>query len=425
VSPTPGETALTVVGIGADGWTGLSPGARQALGDAEVVFGADRQLVLLPDLAATLVAWPKPLLPRLGSLLTEHPDRRQVVLASGDPTFHGIATTIARVLPGRPLRILPHPSSLSLACARLGWAQQDVDVASLVGRPPAALHPLVQPGRRILVLAQDAGSPSQVAALLRGRGFGPSRLIALSNLDAETEQRVERTADTWPQPGTEAQAGWPSGTRAEPLTVLAIEVHPGPDADRLSIVPGLPDDAYENDGQLTKRHVRAITLSSLAPSPGELLWDIGGGAGSIGIEWLRQHPTCRAVSVERDPERVARIRRNAETLGVPRLELVTGSAPEALRTLAENGTPDAIFIGGGASAPGLVETCWEALRPGGRLVANVTTLDSEQVVYAAHDRYGGELTRIEITRAAPIGRFTGWRPAMPVTQWVVQKGTHQ
>jgi precorrin-6Y C5,15-methyltransferase (decarboxylating) len=199
---------------------------------------------------------------------------------------------------------------------------------------------------------------------------------------------------------------------------LAVECVPGPDADRLSVVPGLPDDAYENDGQLTKRHVRAITLSSLAPCPGELLWDVGGGAGSIGIEWLRQHPSNAAVCVERDAERVTRIQRNAEALGVPRLDVVTGSAPQALAGLP---TPDAIFIGGGAGSPGMIDTCWQALRPGGRLVANVTTLESEQAVYAAQARHGGDLTRIEITRAAPIGRFTGWRPAMPVTQWVVQK----
>jgi precorrin-6Y C5,15-methyltransferase (decarboxylating) len=200
--------------------------------------------------------------------------------------------------------------------------------------------------------------------------------------------------------------------------VLALECRAGPDADRLAAVPGLPDRAYENDGQLTKRQVRAITVSSLAPSPGQLLWDVGGGAGSIGIEWMRTHPACAAICVERDAERVQRIRRNAERLGVPGLDVVTGSAPAALNGLR---TPDAIFIGGGAGTAGMIDTCWQALRPGGRLVVNVTTLDSEQAIYAGYGTYGGELTRIEITRAAPIGRYTGWRPAMPVTQWVVDK----
>jgi precorrin-6Y C5,15-methyltransferase (decarboxylating) len=407
---------LTVVGIGADGWAGLGPAGRAALTTAEVIFGADRQLALLPpDLPADRVAWPTPLLAKMGALLAEQAGRRRAVLASGDPTLYGIASTIARVAPELSQVIVPHLSSVSLACARLGWAQQDVEVSSLVARPLPTLYRLIQPGRRILILAQDAHSPARIAGLLRERGFGPSRLIALSNLDAEAEQRVDCTADDWPE------IGWPNGAGPEPLTVVGVECVPGPDAVRLPLVPGLPDDGYENDGQLTKRHVRAITLSSLAPSPGELLWDVGGGAGSIGIEWLRADPTCAALCVERDPERVARIHRNADRLGVG-LSVVTGSAPQALTGLP---TPDAVFIGGGAGTPGMIETCWQALRPGGRLVVNVTTLESEQAVYAGHELHGGELTRIEITRAAPIGRFTGWRPAMPVTQWVVEKGIDQ
>jgi precorrin-6B C5,15-methyltransferase / cobalt-precorrin-6B C5,C15-methyltransferase len=407
------EPAVTIVGIGADGWAGLGPTGRAALTDAEVIFGSSRQLEMVPpELVAVRVTWPKPLVEDLAGLLAEHAGRRRAVLASGDPTLYGIASTIARRCPELAQVVVPHPSSVSLACARLGWAQQDVDVISLLARPLPALHLVVHAGRRVLVLAEGAQSPARVAELLRARGFGRSRLIALSNLGAEDEQRVECSADEWPA------TGWPEGTTAEPLTVLGFERRPGPDADRLSLVPGLPDDAYENDGQLTKRHVRAITLSSLAPSPGERLWDVGGGAGSIGIEWLRLHPSCEALCVERDPERVARIQRNAEALGVPRLHVVTGDAPQVLTGLP---TPDAVFIGGGAGRPGMIEACWQALAPGGRLVVNVTTLESEQAVYAARDRHGGELTRIEITRAAPIGRFTGWRPAMPVTQWVVTK----
>jgi precorrin-6Y C5,15-methyltransferase (decarboxylating) len=414
-SPSSPSSRLSVVGIGADGWAGLGPAGREALATAQVIFGASRQLALLPaELDADRITWPSPLSAQLAGLLDAQAGRRRAVLASGDPTLYGIASTIARVAPDIGLLIVPHPSSVSLACARLGWVQQDVEVASLVARPLSALHRAVQPGAQILVLAQGADSPAQVAGLLRDRGYGPSRLIALSNLDAKDEQRVERTADAWPE------TGWPDGTSAEPLTVLGVECVPGPDAVRLPVVAGLPDDAYENDGQLTKRQVRAITLSSLGPVPGELLWDVGGGAGSIGIEWMRQHPACAALCVERDPERAARIQRNADQLGVPRLAVVIGSAPQALAGLP---TPDAIFIGGGAGTPGMIDACWQALRPGGRLVANVTTVESEQAVYAARAVHGGELTRIEITRAAPIGRFTGWRPAMPVTQWVVEKPT--
>ena len=409
------SAAVTVVGIGADGWPGLTSVAREAIDAAEVIFGSARQLALLsPDVEAEQVTWPRPMVPALAGLLDAQAGRRRVVLASGDPTFNGIATTIGRLLPDLPLTIVPHTSSVSLACARLGWAQQDVEVVSLLSGPVELVHPALQPGRQLLVLAASADTPAELAALLRRRGFGLTRLTALSDLGAEHEQRVEALAAEWPA------EGWPDGTRAAALTVLAVDGLPGPDADRLSRVPGLPDTAYENDGQLTKRHVRAITLASLAPSPGELLWDVGGGAGSIGIEWMRHHPACRAITVERDSERSARIRRNAVALGVPGLEVITGSAPQALTGLP---VPDAIFIGGGAGDEALIAHCWQALPPGGRMVVNVTTLESEQIVLAARARHGGELARIEISRAAPIGRYTGWRPALPVTQWTATKWT--
>jgi precorrin-6Y C5,15-methyltransferase (decarboxylating) len=417
-SPEPTEAdSVAVIGIGADGWPGLGPAAQASLIGAEVVFGSERQLDLLPaTVTAQRITWPTPLLPALAGVLSAQAGRRRAVLASGDPTFHGIAASIARVAPELRLTIAAHVSSVSLACARLGWAQQDVEVVSLVGRPPELVQPAITAGRRLLVLAADDGSPAQVAAVLRARGFGGSRLVALSDLGAVGEQRVESSAQDWPG------EGWPAGAVPKPLTVLAIDCRADPSALRLSRSPGLPDAAYENDGQLTKRHVRAITLSSLAPVPGELLWDVGGGAGSIGIEWMRHHPSCRAISVERDPDRVERIRRNAGTLGVPGLRVILGSAPEALAGLP---APDAVFLGGGAGSPGLIEACWDALAAGGRLVVNVTTLESEQAVTAARARLGGELTRIEITRAAPIGRYTGWRPAMPVTQWVVRREVSQ
>lgn len=410
VSPPPEH--LVVAGIGAQGWPELPPGTREALLRADVVFGGQRQLDLLPDeVGARRVTWPSPLLRALPLLLVKTPGTAKVVLASGDPTFFGIATTIARVAPGFELTVLPHPSSVSLACARLGWAQQDTETVSLVGRPPATLGPAISPGRRLLVLVPDANSPATVAAMLRERGFGPSELTALSDLGADGESRVSATAQEWPQHGLPAHA--PAAARE--LTVLAVVCRPGPDPVRLPRTPGLPDEVYEHDGQLTKRHVRALTLAALAPEPGELLWDVGGGAGSIGIEWMRSHPSCRAISVERDPQRTERIVRNAERLGVPGLQVRTAQAPDGL---AEMPTPDAIFIGGGLTAPGMLEFCRQALAPGGRLVANATTLESEALLARARAEHGGSLTRFEIARATPIGRFTGWRPAMPVTQWV-------
>ncbi|GAB3239556.1 bifunctional cobalt-precorrin-7 (C(5))-methyltransferase/cobalt-precorrin-6B (C(15))-methyltransferase [Kineosporia babensis] len=410
-----------MAGIGAEGWGGLAAAAQEAIRQADVVFGGERQLALLPpEVTARQVAWPTPLVRALPMLLVKTPGAHKVVLASGDPTFFGIATTIARVVPGFDLTVLPHPSSVSLACARMGWAQQEVEVVSLVGRPLAMLQPSVAPRRRLLVLVPNGEIPAQVAKLLRERGFGPSELTALSNLgaiegpDTAGESRVSASADEWPANGFPLHA--PHGPQS--LTVLAITCTAGPTPTRLSRVPGLPDEAYENDGQLTKRHVRAVTLSALAPEPGELLWDVGGGAGSIGIEWLRTHPSCTAISVERDPERARRITRNAELLGVPHLQVKTGEAPAELAGLP---TPDAIFVGGGLTAPGLLEHCWEALAPGGRIVVNVTTLESEMLLAQAKASYGGTLAKIEIARATAIGRFTGWRPAMPVTQWTAWK----
>lgn len=401
---------LAVVGIGADGWAGLVGPGRDALVGADVIFGSARQLRLLPDtVGAERVEWPMPLLPTLVATLAAHPGGRRVVLASGDPTFHGIAPTLARLLPEVQLDVVPHPSSVSLACARLGWAQQDIALVSAVGRSLGALHVHVHPGRRVLVLAGSPSIPAEACHLLRERGFGPSVVTALSELGGPGEQRVSAIADSWPD------RGWPPGAVPSALTVFAVECVPGPAAVRLPLTPGLPDDAYEHDGQLTKRHVRALTLAALAPSPGELLWDVGGGAGSVGIEWMRSHPSCRAVAVEQDEVRAKRIVRNAVTLGVPGIEVVLGSAPSVLAGLA---SPDAVFIGGGMTAPGLVEACWTALRHGGRIVANVTTLESERVVLGVREQFGGTLTRVELAHEAPVGRFTGWRPAMPVTQWV-------
>ncbi len=406
--PARPPAAVTVVGIGADGWEGVPDGSRAALLDAEVVIGAPRQLDLLPPAyAGERIAWPSPLRPAVPGLLAAHAGRRVAVLASGDPMFYGIGRAVTEVLGSGAVRVLPHPSSVSHACARLGWPLEDVEVVTLVGRPAARLAAALHEGRRLLVLSADAATPAEVAALLRDRGFGPSRMRVLEQLGGAKERTTASTsADDWQEaPG-------------DPLNIVAVECHRAPDAPRLGAVPGLPDAAYEHDGQLTKRHIRAATLGVLAPAPGELLWDVGGGSGSIAIEWMRTHPTCRAVTVERDPVRAERITRNADRLGVPALRVVTGAAPAVL---AELPTPDAVFIGGGLTAPGLLDACWEALPAGGRLVANTVTLESEALLADAHRRHGGELVRLAVAHAVPVGGFTGWRQAMPVTQWAVRK----
>lgn len=398
---------VVVVGIGADGWDGLSPRARRAVENADVLRGSARQLGLVPgDVPAVRVPWPSPMAPALAALLTDHPGRRVVVLASGDPMLSGVGTSLVRLHGAGAVEVLPHPSSVTLACARLGWAVEDTQVVSAVGRPVELVGPHATPGRRLLVLGSDGATPAAVADLLRRRGYGASELVALAQLGGPAERVFRGTA-----------AGWPHADTG-PLVTTAVDVVADPGTVPLPTVPGLPDDAYAHDGQLTKRDVRAVTLARLAPLPGRLLWDVGAGAGSIGIEWMRAHPSCRAVAVESSPERARRIGENAARLGVPGLQVVDGRAPAALTELP---APDAVFVGGGLTGEGLLDTCWAALRPGGRLVANAVTVEGEAVLAQWRARVGGELTRLAVAHAEPVGGYTGWRPAMPVTIWSVLK----
>ncbi|MFJ3927447.1 precorrin-6y C5,15-methyltransferase (decarboxylating) subunit CbiE [Streptomyces sp. NPDC090022] len=406
-TPPPGPP-VTVVGIGADGWDGLTRDARHALMAAEVLIGGPRQLAMVPEGACggERVSWPSPLRPAVPKLLEQYAGRRVAVLASGDPMFYGIGRALCEEAGPEGLAVLPHPSSVSYACARLGWPVEDTDVVTVVGRPVARVAAALHEGRRLLVLSAGARSPGELAALLVERGFGPSRMRVLERLGSAEERHYGGTAQDW------------SHAPGDPLNVVAVECVRAPGALRLGAAPGLPDAAYETDGQLTKRHVRAATLCALAPAPGELLWDIGGGSGSIGIEWMRTHPSCRAVTVERVPERAERIGRNAMALGVPGLRVVIGSAPGALAGLP---APDAVFIGGGLTAPGLLDAVWAALPAGGRLVVNTVTLESEALLARRYREHGGELVKLAVSHAVAVGGFTGWRQAMPVTQWSVTK----
>lgn len=395
---------LTLVGIGEDGYAGLGEAARQALSEAQCIVGAARQLALLPaELPGKHELWPSPfslkqVLARRGTPVC--------VLASGDPLFYGVGASLARQLPAEELRVFSSPSSVSLAAARMGWPLQEVTVLSLVARPLAALQAQLFPGARLLLLSNDGDSPAAVAKLLRARGFGPSRLTVLEHLGGDQERRIDGLASAWALP------------RVADLNLLAVDCVAGADARLLPLTPGLPDDAYQHDGQLTKRDVRAITLARLAPRPGELLWDVGAGCGSIGIEWMRAHPCCRAIAIEADAGRQAHIQHNRDALGVPGLQLVTGRAPEALAGLS---APDAIFIGGGVTIPGMLEQCWANLKPGGRLVANAVTLQSEAALVAWREQVGGELTRISVAQAQPLGGFDTWRSALPITLLEVRK----
>ena len=401
---------VTVAGIGADGWRGLPEASRDAVRRAAVIIGGPRQLALLPDeVAGQREPLPSPLLPGLPELIGRYANGTQagdgppgglLVLASGDPLFYGIGATLVRLLGPARVRVLPSPSSVSLAAARLGWALDDTDVVSLVGRPNELLHPLLQPGRRVLALTAETSAAAAVRALLDARGFGSSPVTLLADLGGPDEVVAPAAAEPHSR-----------------LAIIAIECRLDAAAAPLPRVPGLPDDAFEHDGQITKRELRALALAALAPVPGQLLWDVGAGSGSVGIEWMRVHPASRAVAVEPRAERRERIARNAAALGVPGLCVVAGPAPEALAGLP---APDAVFIGGGVTVPGVIGACLGALGPGGRLVANAVTIEGQAVLADWHRRAGGTLTRIGVERAAPVGAFTAWRPALPVVQWSVR-----
>jgi precorrin-6Y C5,15-methyltransferase (decarboxylating) len=389
---------LTVVGIGEDGFKGLGESARQALAEAAHVFGSPRQLDLLPPtLNAEPKAWPRPF--SLNPVL-EQRGMPICVLASGDPMLFGVGASLARLVPVEEMRVLPAPSSYSLAAARMGWPLQDVVTLSVVARPLAALNAQLHNGVRLLVLSNDGSSPAAIAELLRDRGFGPSQMTVLEHLGGEAERQVQGLASDWSNPSVAV------------LNLVAIDCRASVDTPRLSLLAGLPDDAFKHDGQLTKRDVRAITLARLAPAPGELLWDVGAGCGSIGIEWMRAHPSCRALAIESDEGRQLLIEHNRDALGVPGLQLIRGRAPQALDGLE---APDAIFIGGGVTRPGVLDACWARLRPGGRLVANAVTLQSEATLVLWREQHGGELTRLHVAQAKPLGEFDTWRQALPIT----------
>jgi precorrin-6Y C5,15-methyltransferase (decarboxylating) len=398
---------LSIVGIGEDGVDGLSAAARRLIEGAEIVFGGRRHLALAaPLIRGAARPWPSPFDGAAEDVLRQS-GRPVCVLASGDPFQYGIGALLALQVAPREMIVLPAPSAFSLAAARLGWALPRTVLISVHGRALDLLRPHLQPDARILALTSDADGPAAIAKLLAANGFGASQLTVLEALGGPRERIRSATAAAFDIDAPDA------------LNTVAIEVVAAPGARVLARTPGLADDLFEHDGQITKREVRAVTLSSLAPRRGELLWDIGAGSGAVAIEWLLAEPAfMRAIAIERRGDRAARIARNAAAFGVPDLKVVEGAAPDALSGLP---TPDAVFIGGGVSEPGAIDATTRALRPGGRLVVNAVTVESEALLLARHAALGGELTRIAISRAAPLGSKTGWRPALPVTQWLWQK----
>jgi len=396
-------TRVTVVGLGDDGWPGLTEQARAALRQAPLIAGSPRHLALVPDLPGRRIPLPSPLLPQLDDLVAANPGL--CLLASGDPMLHGLGATLARRLGTEQVRVLPAVSSVALACSRLGWAEHEVDVVSVVSRPAEVVLPAVQPGARVLVLSRDGKTPGMLAALLAGRGWGATRLTVLEHLGGSAERILGPRAARAPHAGPFAD-----------LSVVALACEPDAGTIVLPRIPGLPDSAYESDGQLTRREARALAVAALGPGPGQLLWDVGAGSGSIGIEWMRADPRARAVAVEARADRGERIQRNALVLGVPGLEVVCGVAPAALAGLP---SPDAVFVGGGLTTGGVLETCWQRLAPGGRLVAHAVTVESEALLHEWQRDRGGQLVKLTLSYAGPLGGFTTWRPALPITHWQV------
>lgn len=396
---------LTLIGVGDDGLPGLTPAARAALDAAEIVVGSERVLGEAPPLDAETHLWTCPLSDMLARIEGWR-GRRVAVLATGDPMHYGVGVTLLRHLAHEEITVLPAPSAFSLAAARLGWPLQDVETLSLHARPVALLQAFLAPGARLIALTGGASTVHEVAAQLADGGYGRSRLTVLEHMGGADERQMT----------FEARAC--NGRNFAEFNTLAIDCKAEPGAPLRPRVPGLPDDAFAHDGQLTKREIRAITVAALAPTPGALLWDVGAGCGSVAIEWMRAAPGARAIAFERKPERLAMIAENASALGTPDLDSVPGELPG---TFDGQPQPDAIFIGGGVSNPAIFDACWAALPAGGRMVANAVTLEGETAVVGFHGRHGGELVRMDVAHVTQVGAFRGMEPRMAVMQWRTTK----
>jgi len=394
---------LHIVGIGEDGMDGLTSAARSVVEAAQVIIGGDRHHNLSSNVTAERVAWPSPF-DAMIEVIQSYKGQRVVVLVTGDPLWFSVGARIGRGIPAEEIHYYPMLSAFQLAAARMGWSMADLETLTVHGRPVEQMIAFIQPDQRLLILTTGSETPNQIAAFLRERGFGRSKMSVLAAMGGEREARFDGQASDWDQ-------------EVPPFNTLAIECLADPDAALLPRVPGLADELFEHDGTMTKREVRAVTVAKLMPMRGALLWDIGSGCGSVAIEWMRAARYARAIGIEPRSDRRAIAGRNALALGTPRLELVEGQAPNALVGLP---APDAIFIGGGLTN-GTFEAAWTALRPLGRLVANAVTIESETELNALHAQHGGDLVRLSVARADAIGDFNGWRPMMPVTQWSLIK----
>ena len=398
---------LNIIGIGANGLQSLTPAARKIVDEAEIIITAKRTAAYFKDHKAEIHTWPVPFDPMFWQL-EKWRGKNIVILATGNPLWHGVGSIIARKLDPAEYNVIPSPSAFSLAAARLGWPMSSFQTLTLHGasRPSSLIIPHIQPDVRLLALTGGSHTVHEVAHHLCDKGYGESQIHVLENMGEENEQQIT------------VRANEISDTEFSTFNTIGIHCIADSTAPLLPRTPGLPDSAFKHDGQLTKREVRAVTLAALAPTPGKTLWDVGAGCGSIAIEWMRTHLFNQSYAFENNEERLALIKHNAENLGAPYLKIISGKAPA---TLTAQPTPDAVFIGGGITVPDLFETCWKALSPGGRLVANCVTTDSRQKLGELQAQYGGELVDIAISRLAPLGNKQTMKPALPVLQWRIIK----
>ena len=394
---------LHIVGIGEDGLDGLVPAARAVVQSAEVIIGGDRHHQLAGFVSAKRLKWPSPFDALIAQLQALR-GKRVVVLATGDPLWFSVGARIGRSIDPSEITYYPQISAFQLASARMGWSMADVETLTVHGRPVEQMIAFIQPDQRLLILTTGDQTPEQIAKFLADRGFGASKMTVLAAMGGENELRFDGIAATWDHV-------------VPAFNTLAVDCIAAPDAALSPRVPGLPDELFEHDGTMTKRETRAVTIAKLMPMRGALLWDIGTGCGSVAVEWMRAARYAQAIGIEPRADRRAMAAQNALALGTPKLELVAGTAPEMLEGLV---SPDAIFVGGGLT-DGVFDAAWAALKPLGRFVSNAVTLESEAILMELHKKYGGELVRLAVTRAEPVGPYCGWRPFMPVTQWSLIK----
>jgi len=419
---------LTIIGIGQDGYAPLNQEAKTALKSAQLILGSKRQLGLIPTeqtKSAKREAWPSPMLPRLESLKKQRPNKT-VIIATGDPMCWGIGEHFSNTRKTNQMRIIPAPSIITLICAKMHWPSAVTQSLSLCSQPLEAMARYLESGKNLILLSATSDHPNKVANLLKTHGYGPSKLTILENIGAKNETITQTSINDLNDKPRKFAA----------LNSLALSLEKEPQTPRLTSNPGLPDQAFEHDGQLTKQLIRAITLAHLRPCSGELLWDIGCGNGSIAIEWLRAASNTNAIGFEKNNKRAKTCKHNADHLGVPHLQIIKGEAPTCFQTkklkqteIETANNPNAIFIGGGITTPNLLDKALKALKPGGRLVANTVTIEGEAVLIKAYQTHGGALARHSHQQADPIGNqdgnlrlnFHGWRPQMPIVQWVYHK----